>query len=229
MARIRSIRPEFWTRENHASLSPTARLVILGLISHADDAGRVEGSPVLLAQRLFPFQRQGQKALEKAIMELESTTPPEIIRYRVDGQAYIQLPGFRDPLSWQFQMIQHPSASRLPERTHEGYSAPHEGSQRKREWESGIGNGNGKRESGEGVGEGAAPLPPDAGVAAPRPDRAKLAGRLSALGSDEAVELLKTPAKRRDGAWVLNALAILGKSGFWDTPTVTNGAGVVTQ
>ena len=41
MARIRTIKPEFWTDEKLAPLSPICRLTFLGLVSMADDAGRL--------------------------------------------------------------------------------------------------------------------------------------------------------------------------------------------
>lgn len=230
MARIRSIRPEFWTRQNHRGLSPTARLVLLGLISHADDAGRVEACPRLLVQRLFPFGGVGERTMAASLSELAALSPPEILPYTVNGQDYVELPGFRDAESWQYQMIQHPSKSRFPERPltcsmspHEGDSGPHEPSQRKREVESGAGIEAGV---GEGSGEGSAPPPPDAGVAEPRPPRAKIAARLGALMADgdkfgkelaeEAKFLLGVPSRKRDGAWDLRGLSALGKTGLWN-------------
>jgi 5-methylcytosine-specific restriction endonuclease McrA len=54
MARIRTIKPEFWADEKLAPLNPLHRLVFLGLISQADDAGRVVDSPRLINGLLFP-------------------------------------------------------------------------------------------------------------------------------------------------------------------------------
>lgn len=39
MARIRSIKPEFWTSEQVMALSPLARLAFLGMWNFCDDAG----------------------------------------------------------------------------------------------------------------------------------------------------------------------------------------------
>lgn len=41
MARIRTIKPEFWSDEKLSPLAPIDRLTFLGLISMADDYGRV--------------------------------------------------------------------------------------------------------------------------------------------------------------------------------------------
>ena len=55
MARIRTIKPEFWADEKLGPLDPTTRLVFLGLISQADDAGRVLDSVRFIDGLLFPF------------------------------------------------------------------------------------------------------------------------------------------------------------------------------
>jgi hypothetical protein len=55
VARIRTIKPEFWSDEKLGPLSPLARLVFLGLVSQADDAGRLLDSPRLLNGVLFPY------------------------------------------------------------------------------------------------------------------------------------------------------------------------------
>lgn len=54
MARIRSIKPSIWTDERFVQLSPTARLLVLGMISHADDDGRLLASPQRLGGIVFP-------------------------------------------------------------------------------------------------------------------------------------------------------------------------------
>lgn len=55
MARIRTIKPEFWTSQTLGSVSPRARLLFLALISTADDHGRGGAVPKVLARTLFPF------------------------------------------------------------------------------------------------------------------------------------------------------------------------------
>lgn len=55
MARIRTVKPEFWTDEKMAKLSRDARLVYIGLWNHSDDKGICRGNPTLLRSQLFPF------------------------------------------------------------------------------------------------------------------------------------------------------------------------------
>ena len=55
MARIRTIKPEFWADEKLGPMSPIDRLVFLGLMSLADDAGRLIDSVKALDGALFPY------------------------------------------------------------------------------------------------------------------------------------------------------------------------------
>ena len=54
MARIRTIKPEFWADEKMSPLSPLDRLVFLGLVSLADDAGRLLDNVRVIDAQLFP-------------------------------------------------------------------------------------------------------------------------------------------------------------------------------
>ena len=54
MARIRSIKPEFWADEKLSPLDPITRLVFLGLISMADDAGRLVDNVKQIDALVFP-------------------------------------------------------------------------------------------------------------------------------------------------------------------------------
>lgn len=54
MPRIRTIKPEFWSDEKIGPLSPLDRLVFLGLVSMADDAGRLVDSVRKINGDLFP-------------------------------------------------------------------------------------------------------------------------------------------------------------------------------
>lgn len=54
MARIRSIKPEFWTDEKVVKLSPLARLLFIGLWNFADDEGRMVYSPSRIKMQVLP-------------------------------------------------------------------------------------------------------------------------------------------------------------------------------
>lgn len=55
MARIRTTKPEFWGDEKLAPLSPITRLVFLGLIGMADDAGRLVDNVKVIDAFIFPM------------------------------------------------------------------------------------------------------------------------------------------------------------------------------
>ncbi|MFT9298652.1 MAG: hypothetical protein ABF542_11160 [Gluconobacter sp.] len=54
MARIRSIHPGLYTDDAFMTLSMGARMLLIGLWSHADDGGGFEWKPVVLKARVFP-------------------------------------------------------------------------------------------------------------------------------------------------------------------------------
>jgi len=53
--RIRTIKPEFWTNEEVASLSPLARLLFIGLWNMADRRGRLEDRPRRIKVSVLPY------------------------------------------------------------------------------------------------------------------------------------------------------------------------------
>ncbi len=55
MARIRTIKPEFWSDEKLASLPRDCRLFFIGMWNFADDFGVAKGNPALLRSQIFPY------------------------------------------------------------------------------------------------------------------------------------------------------------------------------
>lgn len=55
MARIRTIKPEFFDDEEVAAMSFPARLAFIGLWGHADREGRMKDRPIRLKARILPF------------------------------------------------------------------------------------------------------------------------------------------------------------------------------
>jgi uncharacterized phage protein (TIGR02220 family) len=147
--RIRTIKPEFWESESLGRVSREARLLFIGLFSCCDDSGRTRASSRLLASRLYPYDEDAGRFLERWLAELEAQGC--IRRYTVDGDSYLDIP------KWlSHQKIDKPSNSKLPEFA-DGSPKPREDS-RKIALEQGTGN----REQGEeqGTGSGAPPAPP---------------------------------------------------------------------
>lgn len=55
MARIRTIKPEFWEDEKIGKLPVPCRLFFIGCWNFADDFGVIKGNPALLKSQIFPY------------------------------------------------------------------------------------------------------------------------------------------------------------------------------
>lgn len=105
MARIRTIKPEFWADEKLGPLGPIHRLVFLGLVSHADDAGRLVDSVRQLDGLIFPHTSDSCEDSLGVLARLS-----RIRRYTSEsGQRLIQIEGWT-----QHQKVDKPSKYVLP-------------------------------------------------------------------------------------------------------------------
>lgn len=107
MARIRTIKPELAHSASLGRVSRDARLAFVLLFTVADDAGRVRGEPRMLAGLLFPYDDDAKGLIEGWLDEL--VREGSIVRYRVNGDLYIAIPGWSD-----HQRIDRPSKSKIP-------------------------------------------------------------------------------------------------------------------
>ena len=147
MARIRSIKPDFFLDYPLAKLDPRVRLFFIGLWCQADKAGRLRDEPEKLKVQILPWD---DIAAETCLVAL---TPSFIVRYEAEGLRLIQVK------SWRHQKPHHTeSPSVLPPPTQEAYTVETpliHGLEGKGEG-GGKGSGNGE---GEAV-RAQAPLPP---------------------------------------------------------------------
>jgi hypothetical protein len=90
VARIRSLKPDFFDHEELARTSPHARLAFQGLWLHADRDGRLSDEPGRLRVRVFPYETTID--MNALIEELRAIGV--IVRYTVEGESYIAIPGF---------------------------------------------------------------------------------------------------------------------------------------
>ncbi|WP_157652996.1 hypothetical protein [Burkholderia ubonensis] len=105
MARIRTIKPEFWTDEKVAMLSPAARLLFIGTWNYADDGGNLEYSSMRLKMQIFPGDDIDCEPLIASLI-----AHGMLIEYSVSGKKYLHIRTFD-----KHQVINRPSKSRLPE------------------------------------------------------------------------------------------------------------------
>ena len=111
MARIRSIRPEFWTHPSIAKRSMLARFVMVGLLTNADDEGRLQVDTDMLRALLFATGDVDAVKIQAALEELCEAGLIE--RYDLDGVPCARVPGWSDSRSWAFQKLDRPTRSRL--------------------------------------------------------------------------------------------------------------------
>lgn len=110
MARIRSLKPEFWTDEKLAGLPREIRHTFIGVISAcADDVGRFKANPRLVKAAVYPLDDELTAPIVGA--ELEQLAAIGVLQlYTVNGEQYGHV------VNWsKHQKIDKATKSRLPE------------------------------------------------------------------------------------------------------------------
>lgn len=105
MARIRTIKPEYYTHPETLALSIPARLLQAALWNQADDEGRLYDQPTKIAGNTFGEDDD----IDVRALLAELAEWGRIIRYEVDGRRIIQCVNFR-----KHQRIDKPRPSSLP-------------------------------------------------------------------------------------------------------------------
>lgn len=105
MARIRSVKPDFFTHPHIVACSIPARLLLESLWCQADDSGRLRDQPLRI--RALSFGEADDVDVPALLAELAAAD--RIERYAVDGDKYIECKNFRE-----HQHPQKPTASKLP-------------------------------------------------------------------------------------------------------------------
>lgn len=107
MARIRTIKPDFWTDEKIVELSPLARLLFIGLWNFADDEGRMPYSPTKIKLQILPAD---SAQILELLGEIRGKSLIEV--YVVDGKEYLQVVSFTE-----HQKIDKRTPSKYPANT----------------------------------------------------------------------------------------------------------------
>jgi hypothetical protein len=108
MARIRTLKPSIWGSRSIAVLSRDARLLVVGLISFADDDGRFLGSTAAINGFVFPNDELPPAKVRKWLQEVIATGL--VHEYEVEGIRYGVFP------TWHAnQVINRYTPSTLPE------------------------------------------------------------------------------------------------------------------
>lgn len=108
MARIRTIKPEFWGSPDVAKLSRDARLLLIGIMSMADDDGRFLAAPTAINGFVFPNDDVSNAKISRWLAECSEGSEP-VHLYESNGVHYGVLPNWH-----KHQVINRYTPSRLP-------------------------------------------------------------------------------------------------------------------
>ena len=126
MARIRSIKPEFWTSPQLAECSLNARLTFIGLWTFADDNGVQIDSAKRIKMQCFPADEVASKTVDQWLVEL--AVSGLIHRYEANGEKYIIIPSWRKHQRIDQPTYLHPLPSgeipATPPRRRDGQNSP---------------------------------------------------------------------------------------------------------
>lgn len=150
MARIRTIKPEFFTSLVIADLTPERRLTFIGLWTHVDDEGRCVDDARLIKAAVWPLDDRSVDDVESDLRALSESSL--ITRYTLNRRRYLAVTNWHE-----HQRISRPTESKLPAPEdgdptpptsgHESSVSPHgaltEDSPPERNREQGTGKGTG--------------------------------------------------------------------------------------
>ena len=106
MARIRSIKPEFWSSEQVMECSTNARLLFIGLWNFCDDAGRMPLKARQIKAQILPGDDITSENVLGMVEELSANGLITI--YTVDNKKYLEITG------WHHQRIDKPQKPKYP-------------------------------------------------------------------------------------------------------------------
>lgn len=105
MARIRTIKPDFWTDEKLTECSLSARLLFIGTWNFADDEGNLQASAKKLKMQIFPADNiDCQPLLDELIAH------GVLIEYSVNNEKFLHIKGFK-----KHQVVNRPTPSKIPQ------------------------------------------------------------------------------------------------------------------
>lgn len=113
MARIRTVKPEFWISEQVMELSRDARLLFIGLWNFSDDGGNHPASPKSLKAEVFPGDDLTAADIQRLVDEMSAQGL--VFEYEAEGKTYWHVTG------WHHQKIDRPNCRHPapPENPHE--------------------------------------------------------------------------------------------------------------
>lgn len=108
MARLRTVKPEFFGDEKLSTISRDARLTFIGMLIQSDDYGVVKGHPVWLKNSIYPYDDIKLSDFQKWLSEIESMQA--IIPFTHNGERFYFIRKFSE-----HQKVDNPSKWKNPE------------------------------------------------------------------------------------------------------------------
>lgn len=102
MARIRTIKPEFWTSEQVMDCEPVTRLLFIGLWNFVDDFGRAPIAPRTIKAQVMPGDNFTGEDIQAMLVQLQSIGLIKF--YSADGKDFFEITGWS-----KHQKIDNPS------------------------------------------------------------------------------------------------------------------------
>jgi len=112
MPRRRMIDPDIWHDPWFGHLEPLEQVFWIGIVSNADDYGRILADPIYLRSRIFVYRDITIEEVNRIVQKFQDTNS-NFIMYNQNGTQCIYLKRWSD-----YQNIAHPTPSKLPPPEH---------------------------------------------------------------------------------------------------------------
>ena len=109
MSRKRFVDPEMWRDPAVAKMTRDERLMFVGIITVADDEGRLSASPAALQGALYPNDADVSPRLVRKWRDGIVAKLPNVVLYAHDGVEFIAFKRWE-----RYQKPSHPTQSKLP-------------------------------------------------------------------------------------------------------------------
>jgi hypothetical protein len=110
MARIRTIKPEFWQHEELSALPEATHMLAAALLNFADDQGFFKANPGLVRAACFPL-REPSVSIPESLRSLQEIGYVQIGKGE-DGKEYGRVVSFDE-----HQRVSHPTPSKIAKKS----------------------------------------------------------------------------------------------------------------
>ena len=106
--RKRMIDPDIWQDEKVAKLDLLGRLILVGIITIANDYGKMRGNAGYIKNNIMPFDKTPLSDIEKSIKTIYKLGI--VLCYEINNERFIKLKNWD-----KYQTLHHPAKDTIPE------------------------------------------------------------------------------------------------------------------